>query len=342
MEIGNWKLTSSLKLRSLKMVLAVTVLGLGLQSCKEIIATNISETVPVMILPQVNDTVNNNPVHFKWEEIEGATKYHLQIVSTSFSNIQNYAVDSMVTSESIFISLDSNEYELMLTAINEGYTSHTLGPVKFWVGVQPSETSGFVTLISPADGAYFNEDYAEDPDFQSEFDWSPLTGADSYEFSLRRGPSYASGEVVETLPGIETTTHDVNEILIQGEYYWGVRANLTSGEETAIALRKFYIDTVNPGTPTLVSPSSSVQTGSVVFTWTNPTDTGSPKSPVHSTVEVAEDINFTLNLESADFTGTTGTMTLEGIGQRYWRVINWDEAGNFSSYSTVGEFTLTL
>lgn len=324
------------------MVLTSAVLVLGLQSCKEIIATDISETVPVMILPQVNDTVQNNPVHFKWEEIEGATKYHLQIVSTSFSNIESYEIDSMASSTSIFISLDSAEYELMLTAMNEGYTSHTLGPIKFWVGVQPSESSGFVTLLSPADGAYFNEDYADDPDFEGEFDWSALTGADSYEFSLRRGSSYTTGTVVETSPGIEGTSHELDATLTPGEYFWGVRANLTSGGETVISTHKFYIDTVNPVIPTLVSPSSSVQTGSVVFTWSNSADPGSPKAPVHSTVEVAEDVNFTINPQSEDFMGTTGTMTLEGVGQRYWRVVNWDEAGNFSSYSTVGEFTLTL
>ena len=41
-------------------------------SCKEIIAKNISSDVPVLIVPSVNDTVQFNPVQFKWEEVDGA------------------------------------------------------------------------------------------------------------------------------------------------------------------------------------------------------------------------------------------------------------------------------
>ncbi len=317
----------------------------GLQSCKEIIATDISETVPVLILPQANDTLQNNPVHFKWEEVDGAEKYHLQIVSKSFANIESYEIDSMITGTSVYISLDSNAYELKLTAMNAGYSSHTLGPVKFQVGVPASESSNSVTLISPAAGSYFNEDYLEAPGFEGIFEWGLLSGADSYEFSLRRGTGFASGTVVESVPGIETSQHELDETLTEGQYWWGVRAIYSSGSETTVSTRKFYIDTYDPVVPTLVSPSSTVQAGNVTFTWTNATDPGTIKSPVSAIVEVDEDMTFTANPETATFSSGNGTVSgtfeLLGSGTRYWRVKNVDAAGNVSSYSSIGQFTLT-
>ncbi|MCE3297034.1 MAG: hypothetical protein K0R65_2748 [Crocinitomicaceae bacterium] len=332
----------------LRMFLAGGILLLGLQSCKEIIATDISETVPVMILPQANDTVAENPVHFKWEEIEGATKYHLQVVSKSFSNIQSYAIDSMVTSESIFISLDSNEYELMLTAMNEGYSSHTLGPVKFWVGVEPNESSDVVTLVSPPDGAYFNEDYHEHEDFENGlFDWNALGNA-TYEFSLRKGTSYfAPTQIIEDKPDISGTQYTLINDLGEGQYHWGVRAYVNGGE-TTVSTRRFYIDTTTPVIPTLISPTGLEQlsTGTITFSWQNSNDTGIIKSPMYSVLEVADDTNFTNIIDSGTFSisnssGTfTGTLDIFETGTFYWRVRNLDEAGNTSSFSTNGQFSI--
>lgn len=310
------------------------VVLLSLQSCKEIIATDISETVPVILLPQVNDTVQNNPVHFKWEEVEGATKYHLQIVSPSFNNIEEYAIDSIVSGTSIYISLDSNEYELMLTAMNEGYTSHTLGPIKFWVGVQPSSSSGVVVLSSPAQDAYFNES------FTGAFSWQVLEGAAPYEFSIRKGASYQSGTEIETQPGIVTSSYTLSSSLNEGEYHWGVKGYFQNGTETAVSTRRFYIDTINPVVPTLVSPTGSEEAGDITFTWTNATDPGNIHSPVRSYLEVADDVNFTIGVETTNVATTTGTLNISGIGTHYWRVRNKDEAGNMSSYSTVGQFTV--
>lgn len=330
MENRNWKFVITVPIARL---IGVLFLIFGMQSCKEIIATDISETVPVLILPQVNDTMQDNPVHFKWEEVEGATKYHLEVVSPSFDNIQEYTIDSLVTGTSIFISLDSNEYELRLTAVNEGYRSHTLGPVRFWVGVQPSQSSSSVTLSSPAQDVYFNED------FNGVFSWLTLADATSYEYSLRKGTSYASPNIIETVSGIVTNSYTSGTLLAEGEYHWGVKAYFSSGAETLVSTRRFYIDTINPVAASLVSPSGNVSPGTVTFTWTNGSDPGTVHSPVFSTIEVAEDSNFTLNLQSESFSGTSGSLTLSGTGTRYWRVINIDEAGNSTS-SVTGQFTL--
>ncbi len=319
---------------SMKKIILGLIIFLSLQSCKEIIATDITETLPSLILPQVSDTVQNNPVQFKWNEVTGATDYHLQIVSPSFANIESYAIDSMVNLTTIFISLDSNEYEMKLTALNEGYTSHTLGPIKFWVGVQPSSSSEFVTLTSPTDASYFNES------FTGLFKWSSLDEISSYEFSLRKGSSYQSPNIIETSSGISASQYTINETLDEGEYHWGVKAYFNSGTETPVATRHFYIDTINPVVPILVSPTGSVTPGVVTFSWTNSADPGTEHSPITSVLEVASDVNFTLDFETSTVSTLTEDITLSGTGIRYWRVKNIDGAGNVSSFSAIGEFTL--
>lgn len=319
-----------------KFAFLFSIIGLlALQGCKEIVATDISDTVPVLILPQQNDTLQNNPVHFKWEEVEGATKYHLQIVSKSFQNIEEYVVDSLVESTSIFISLDSNEYELMLTAMNAGYTSHTLGPIKFWVGVSAVTNSSSVTLQKPANNAYFNETFVD-----SSFSWSVLTNASSYEFSIRKGTSYASPNIIETTAGIVTNQYQLSNTLDEGEYHWGVKAYFSNGSETGVSTRRFYIDTVNPTIPALVSPTGSNPQGDIVFSWSSAADPGSVHSPLESYIEVSQDAAFTQLISSGYVPGSSATVNITQAGAYYYRVKQVDSAGNESSFSTTGQFSV--
>lgn len=315
-------------------LLIACIFILTLQSCKEIISKNISESLPNLILPQSNDTVDINPVHFKWDELDGATKYHLQIVSPSFSNINTYDVDSIVAGTSIYLSLDSNEYELKLTAMNEGYESYTLGPIKFWVGVSAPESSASVILTTPTENEYVNEN------FNGLFTWQSVNNASSYEFSIRKGTSYQSSNIIETAAGIVGNQYTLNTILEEGEYHWGVKAYFNSGNETNVSTARLYVDTINPVIPALVSPTGTENPGSITFVWTNATDPGTVHAPVSSLLEVAEDINFTVGYQSASFSGTTGTLTVNGSGTRYWRMKNIDDAGNESSFSSVAQFTL--
>ncbi len=318
----------------MKRILLGLVLLIGLQSCKEIIATNIGESLPSLILPQVNDTVAENPVQFKWNEIEGATKYHLEIAKPSFAAIQSFVVDSSVANTSIFLSLDSNEYELKLTAMNAGYESHTLGPIKFWVGVQPSSNSGLVSLSSPAEAEYFNLN-----NYSGQFTWQDISDA-SFEFSLRKGASYVSTDIKETVSGLTSNQHTSSINLDEGEYHWGVRAYFNTGGETNVATRKFYIDTVKPNVPALTAPTGSVSPGEITFTWTTAADEGVIMSPIESFIEVAEDINFTIGVQTDTVSGSSTSFILNGSGTRYWRVKNTDAAGNISIFSPIAEFIL--
>ncbi len=314
-----------------------------LSSCNDIIEKDITGDTPVVILPQANDTVAANPVHFKWEELEGATKYRLQIVSPSFANIAIYALDSVVSGTNFFYGLDSNQYEFRLTALNAGYESVTTAPITFWVGTSAATSTDVVQLVSPANNLYVNET------FTGLYQWTLLPTADHYMFELHYGNSFA-GQTVDLIPDIQSWTCSSysGTQLAEDQYTWGVKAYMTDASETVYTKRTFYVDTTNPGLATLVLPVSNQTVSlssspSVTFSWTFPTDNGVTvsRAPVFATLEMSTNATFTNIVLSRPYAATLATatenMTTQGIptGTYYWRIRLSDEAGNLGTAPTL-------
>lgn len=323
-------------MKSLFYLLIIVSLSTAFTSCKEIIAEDITNRIPVLILPAVSDTVLQNPVQFKWEAMEGATKYHLQVVSPSFTTISDYVLDTIVTGTTFSFPLDSAVFELKLTAMNGGYSSQTLGPIQFWVGISPTINSSSIVLQTPTDALFVNGT------FTGPFTWQSLSGATSYEYSLRKGAAFATGTIEHTQNSITTTTYTLpgTVILAEGTYYWGVKAYLATNE-TYFSTRTFSVDVTDPNTPTLISPNnmSLLNAGSIPFSWSNGSDGGTIQAPVHSYVEVSVDPGFATIDYASNLIGGSTNITLP-IGSYYWRAYNLDDAGNVSSYSTVNTISV--
>lgn len=307
-----------------------------LGSCDDIIAKDISETTPVIVLPSANDTIPANPVHFKWNAVEGATKYHLEIVSPSFAALNDFTVDSIVTGTNFYIALDSAQYEFRLTALNAGYVSKTTTPRIFWVGTSLSPVATSVVLNTPADQAYFNEN------FNGQYSWEILNGASHYMFELHKGTTFAD-PTVDIVPDLQSWTvssYDGTQ-LAEGTYTWGVKAYLSNGNETVYTKRTFYIDTINPGLAVNTSPGHNtiVSAGDVIFSWNLPADNGLVQSPLISKLEISTTTNFS-NPQVQTTSGNTRVVSLSA-GTYYWRVRISDEAGN-AGPTPSGYFTLTV
>lgn len=324
-------------MKAIKYILLFVATLSILISCKDIVAEDISEKTPVLILPAVADTSMVNPVLFKWEAMAGATKYHLQVVSPNFSSISSYVLDTIVTDTEFLFALDSAEYELKLTAMNGGYTSKSLGPIQFWVGLSPTVITNNVVLQSPSDLTYETDSYT------GPFSWQALAGATSYEFSLRKGAAFSTGAIELTQNGIVTTNYSLpgTVTLTEGTYFWGVKAYLATGE-TNYSIRSFQVDVTTPSVPSLITPSnlSFVSIGSTTFTWSNGSDSGTIQSPIQSTIEVATDAGFSSMVHTTTLSGNTTQFTLTA-GTYYWRVRNIDSSGNISGYSTVNQITVS-
>lgn len=309
---------------------------LMLASCNDIIEKNISNQTPVVILPQVNDTVNINPVHIKWEKMDGATKYHIQIVSPSFASIDQYTLDSVVFGTNFYFALDSNSYEMKLTAMNAGYESLPTSIIPFVVGVAPSSTSESIVLVEPLNNSYF------DSTFNGYFNWNSLPDVSSYTFELHEGSSFA-GNLIVIQDQLETTDIQISnpDELEEGEYNWGIKAYLSSGDETVYSKRSFFIDKTDPGQATLSLPLNGayITDDIVVFSWVLPADAGTAQSPILSTIEVATNSTFA-TIVSSSTVSTTSTSIVLASGFYYWRIKTTDEAGNIGQTSSTNNFTV--
>ena len=302
-------------------------------SCEKIVATNITDKVPVLILPQANDTVQTNSVHFKWEEMEGAEKYRLLVVSPSFSNLQSYVLDTFVYGTDFFYTLDSNEYQLKLYGVSASYHSDTLGPITFWVGTQSSGSTANVVLDSPDDLEYTNST-------TQQFEWNALSGASSYEISIRAGANFETGSILDAQNNISTTVYTSGLAFTEGSYSWGVKA-FVSGSETLFSTRRFYVDLTNPNQANLSLPTNAalVSSGIVNFSWSNGSDPGTIHAPVSSFIEIATDSGFGNVVESQALAGTSVSFNM-AVGNYYWRVSNSDAAGNLAPVSNTFQLTV--
>ncbi len=318
--------------------LLLLFISLSIFGCKDFIEKNISDETPVLILPANQDTIPANPVHIKWEELEGATKYHIEIVSPSFTNIQSYPLDSVVAGTNFFFGLDSAQYEIRITAVNAGYKSKPSDIKRFWVGTSAGNSNSQISLLSPLAGEYFNED------FEGKFKWSPLTSVavSSYTFELHKTNSFAGANVIPPIDQLGITDITIPEAagseLTEGPYCWGAKAFLTDGTEINFSKRVFYIDkTVPPGFAALSAPANnSTVTNGSAFSWTIPTDQGNIQSPRTSRIEIATDAAFTNIVQTVpNLTANTANVTFSnGSGTYYWRVIVSDVAGNQGAIPT--------
>jgi hypothetical protein len=319
-----------------KLILLILPL-LAISGCKDVISKNISKSTPISIIPYNNDTVAVNPVHFKWEEMDGATEYRLAIVRPSFDKIEEYVLDSTIYATSFYMALDSNQYEYRLTAMNSGYTSLSTSPIRFWVGTNADLSNGTVVLSKPTNNAY------KDETFSKNFSWNALNSVSSYEFSLRKGSDFGSGTILHNQNQISTLNITVpsSVTMDEGIYFWGVKAYLTNGKETLFSTFQLSIDTVKPNIPLLISPQDNafLTAGSTNFSWNNGTDPGIVHAPVYSLLEISSDQNFTSIIESANIVGTDTSITI-ATGSFYWRVTNTDEAGNTNTPSSSNFFTV--
>lgn len=309
-------------------------------SCEKIIAEDITNETPVLVFPTMNDTVQQNPVYFKWKEMAGASKYRLEIASPSFANMNAFVLDSIIVGTDFLFALDSNEYELRLTATNGAYDSKPLGPIKFWVGVSASGgTGGQVVLLTPEDGGYRNAS------FDKKFMWENYPNFTSYEFSLRAGASFETGTVLSTVNAISGTQLNSSHTFTEGVYSWGVKAYTSTGE-TTFSKRSFSIDLTDPNTASLTSPADNnpfFSVNSFTFTWSNGSDVGTIQSPVISRFEIDTVQSFnSASLYSLDVQGSSTVVNLSNFnnGVYYWRVVNRDAAGNEANASSIRQFTI--
>lgn len=87
-------------------------------SCEELTETDLSKAIINIIAPIDNLQTNDNSNTFAWENVSGAIKYQIQIVSPKFDSATRFILDSTVVKSSFTYSLSSGKYQWRIKAVN--------------------------------------------------------------------------------------------------------------------------------------------------------------------------------------------------------------------------------
>jgi len=298
-----------------------------LNACKDIVEEDISKEFVNIILPTANDTITTNNVHFKWGIMEGADAYRLQVVEPSFSNINTFELDSLITGNEFFHVLSPGSYQFQIRGENSAYESVYNIPYTFVVDSISDLSNQAIPLVTPTADLYSNAD-------NFTFSWLSVYAADYYEFQLRSGADFdASSTTLHTASSIYSTSYSTTTGVFSTEaaYSWGVKA-INQSSSSAFTSRSLYIDLTNPNDVILSLPTDAFSNvnDTVDFSWSSGTDPGTINSPISYVMELSTDVAFGTFTE---YPTTVDTMRLIlATDTYYWRVKALDEAGNQSAF----------
>ena len=324
-------LLSFFKIMRKSRILPVIILLILFVSCDDIIENNISEDTITIISPTNGEVINGNTVQFLWNSLSGANDYTLQLYKDNF-----LVLDSIVEFPPFEYVLNTGEYQWRIKGSNDAYETDFTFPETFEVTTSQDLSNQTIVLSSPTDNLFTNNTSII-------FTWDNLENATSYTFELLQ--ITPSGSVTIFLQENITSNSlslDNNTIIEDAQYLWRVKGvNETS--ETNFSERTFYIDTVVPPTPSLLTPQFDeiFNTGEPIdFLWDFGNDPGVVDSQIISFYDIATDKNFVNIVENGNSTVTNITLNFNNTGIYYWRVKGEDQAGNIGSYNLNGKFNI--
>jgi hypothetical protein len=310
-------------------IISLLFIVISLVSCKEVFEKDLSMQNISILIPQNNTVTSIRNVHFKWNKLEDATSYTLEIVSPSFSNIYYFDVDSTFPNNEIFIDLKIGVYQWRVRANNNATKTDFTLPSNFTIDSSSDLTRQSVVLTSPINGFISDR-------LSLNFMWNLMSFADDYDFELREGTDFTSGSPVASNYNILTTSSLVNT-LQEKKYIWGVRAKNTTSL-SSYKTRSFFVDTTHPIVPTLRTPVNNIvvaDSSTINFSWINPTDIGgSYKSNITSIIEIATDSLFGTITHTINSTSSNENYIFNSVGTYFWRMYSKDDASNESYFNS--------
>ena len=294
------------------------VLITAIYSCNDFVEPNISNKEINILAPENGYKTSNTAMLFWWDELKGAQKYSLQIVSPSFSSIQRLILDTNVTKNKYTFALQPGKYQWRIKAINNGgctdYVTRTLT-----VDSTIDLSTQTIVFIFPVDN-YFTRSLT------NTFSWNKLYNATSYQVQFENKKT--AGIILDTI----LADNSLSLSLTEGAYTWRVRAK-NAQSNSPYSSHSITIDLTAPNVPILTSPiNGDAISNPVTLTWTNdPSATG-------DSLYIYGDSLVSPPLQRLYETSTTYNYT-GTIGQTYfWRLRSGDAGGNWSAYSPVKKF----
>lgn len=307
------------------------LLALSIISCDDVFEEDISNDTIETISPKDDATIESNVVNFKWNELDGAKKYRLQVLDLE----ETIVFDSLVSQTSFICPLEPGSYLWKVRGENFAYESEYSETSTFSIITTEDLANQQVILSSPDNNIYRNTTSVT-------LKWQKLAAATSYNVEV---VNTTTGESVYTAESISETSVALSSTDLEQDavYQWKIRGINSTSQTTQVSTRNFMIDTVVPNVPQNSVPATNAtitNNVSTAFTWISPTDTGTVQSPLLYTIEFSTTNTFTTLLFTTNNSSTSYQYTFTVIGDYYWRIKTSDSAGNISAYSSPFKVTV--
>ncbi len=167
------------------------------------------------------------------------------------------------------------------------------------------------------------------------FSWNSVPYGDTYQIQISKVSNFASTE--QDVTGGAGVIAYTATTLLDGKYYWRVRAinSLSAGPWSAA--RNFTVDTTPPLAPTLKTPlDKSVSTVIPTYAWNSTLGANRYQFRYDTHSDCASPV-----FESGELTLTSYKPVGQSYGTYFWCVSARDAAGNWSAWSVPNKLILT-
>jgi hypothetical protein len=310
----------------LKRVSICLVFAFLLSGCSDIFEVDISDKNVVLSTPPDSSVTATSQQSFRWDPLDDALFYQIQIATPDFINPVYYELDSTISKAYFLYSLPmGSTYQWRVKALNGSsetrYVTRTI-----FTDTNQVLTNTKITLVTPSNALVTNQTFIN-------FSWLAMPNADDYFFELRENNGTNT-----TVLGYEfrVDTSGITVEMPEGNFLWYVQGH-NENSVTLYSFRSILIDTTVPLSPLLIEPSDSdtLIAFPIRFTWDSDNDEG---SEITNYLEIYSDtVSFDLVNSFQLAEETLLVDTLSG-GDYFWRVYSEDEVGNMGAYSAINTF----
>ncbi|MEA5078520.1 MAG: C39 family peptidase [Anaerolineaceae bacterium] len=293
--------------------------GMMLLSVSIVHLKALSTSVPDPLAP--SGTVGKTKPSFQWSAINSASKYQLQVLSSSKTVLDvSVAKTKCTTTKCTYIptiNLSEGTYKWRVRAYKSSKWNAYTSLQTFTVNTVPD-------LISP-----ITLKTIASPNYQ----WSVVPGAGKYQLQVYKGSNYLVNTEVSSSYCDSTCSFTPSVILNDTTYIWRVRAYSGSTWSAYSSVSTFGVVTQ----PTLISPTGWVASTTPAYKWNTVTNATQYEVMITNGTSTLLDTTYPSSVCSGTVCSVTPALTLTN-GNYQWRVrayrnSSWLTYSNFLSFS---------
>lgn len=303
-----------------KLILAFSIIFMS--GCTDIFEPSLDDAAVELITPISGVPYDQYAITFWWEEVDGASRYNVQIVRPSFDSLVVLVADTNVTGTKFIYTLAPGNYQWRVRAENAGsvgpYSVRDLEITEADFNLQQAQ------LIEPTSTNLFGS--------HVRFSWQALPTATKYIIQVDPyNGNFTSGSLIidDTVFFFGTGTVEFNSTInTDQKYRWRVRGIDSAGVESQFSNTGEFVITPTP--PVVADPPlNAVVPNPVNLTW-------NPLAGAQSYRLILQDRAGTSLTTLPLITGTSRQINVGASGDTiFWRVSALDIMDNESDTSVV-------